>query len=117
MPYLAILEKLLRAVIGAQAALLLDPNGEVVVQAGVKDDRHRLIGAYQGIALGAAQRTTDRLEMGRIGQVSCRYDGGSVVLTPLKDGYYLIVSLATDASLALGLWHSAEARQALDAEL
>jgi predicted regulator of Ras-like GTPase activity (Roadblock/LC7/MglB family) len=117
LPYLAILERLLQAVAGAQAALLLDPSGEVVVQAGERDFRHRLIGAYQGIALGAAQRGAERAEVGRIGQVSCRYDQGTVVLTSLKDGYYLVVSLATGVSPASGQWHSAEARLALDAEL
>jgi predicted regulator of Ras-like GTPase activity (Roadblock/LC7/MglB family) len=49
-----------------------------------------LIGAYHGIALGAAQRAASRHEVGHIGQVTCRYDQGTVVLTLLKDGYYLV---------------------------
>jgi predicted regulator of Ras-like GTPase activity (Roadblock/LC7/MglB family) len=117
LPYLAILERLLRAVAGAQAALLLDPNGEVVVQTTGSDERHRLIGAYHGIALGAARRMVERHEVGRIGQITCRYDRGTVLLTLLKDGYYLVIALASGVSPAVGLWRSAEARVALDAEL
>ena len=50
----------------SQAALLLDAQGEVVVEAGARDERHRLIGAYQGIGLAMAQRTTARHAAGRI---------------------------------------------------
>src|SRR5262245_37097952 len=107
LPYLLILERLLAAVSGARAALLLDPNGEVVVEAGTKDVRHRLIGAYQGIALSTARRATASHDVGLIAQFCCRYAEGAVVLTALKDDYYLIVLLAPEASLAVGLWHSA----------
>jgi predicted regulator of Ras-like GTPase activity (Roadblock/LC7/MglB family) len=115
-PYLLILEQLLGAVAGVQAALLLDTQGEVVV-ATPADDRHRLIAAYQGIALLIAQRTSRRYAVGRIGHVLCRYSRGSVLLRPLKDGYYLLVSLTPEASLALATRHSAETARRLDAEL
>ena len=117
MPYLLILERLLRVLVGAHAALLLDAYGEVVVEAGAKDLRHRLIGAYQGIAFATARRAVERHEMGPIDQFCCRYDLGTIALTALKDDYYLIVSLAPEASLAVSLWHSARARDELNAEL
>ncbi len=112
-----VLQRLLQAVAGAQAALLLDPSGDVVVEAGVKDDRHRLIGAYQGIAFSAVQRTTARYEVGALHLIVCRYVWGSVILRPLKDGYYLIVSLTPSASLAAGVHHSARAQTSLNAEI
>jgi predicted regulator of Ras-like GTPase activity (Roadblock/LC7/MglB family) len=117
LPYLLILERLLRAVAGAHAALLLDAYGEVVVEAGAKDLRHRLIGAYQGIAFATARRAAERHEIGPIDQFCCRYTLGTIALTVLKDDYYLIVSLAPEASLAVSLWHSARARDELNAEL
>ena len=117
MPYLVILQKLIAAVAGAQAALLLDGQGEVVVEAGVKDDRHRLIAAYHGIALSTVQRTTGRYDVGALHLVLCRYAWGSVILRPLKEGYYLIVSLLPSASLAAGVHHSARAQQSLNAEI
>jgi predicted regulator of Ras-like GTPase activity (Roadblock/LC7/MglB family) len=116
-PYLVVLQKLLEAVAGAQAALLLDPQGEVVVEAGVRDDRHRLIAAYQGIALSTVQRTTERHGVGRLRLLVCRYAWGSVILRPLKDGYYLIVSLLPSANLGAGVHQSARAEQSLNAEI
>jgi len=41
MPYQRILDELLRSV-GGHAALLLDAEGEVAIQAGTLDQRHRL---------------------------------------------------------------------------
>ncbi len=83
----------------------------------MRDDRHRLIGAYQGIALSTAQRTTERSDVGALHLVVCRYKGGSVILRPLKDGYYLLVSLLPAASLAAGVHFSARAQQSLNAEI
>jgi predicted regulator of Ras-like GTPase activity (Roadblock/LC7/MglB family) len=117
LPYLAALERLLRAVAGAQAALLFDGVGEVVVEAGAKDYRHRLIGAYQGIGLAAAERTMKRYAAGGIRHILCRYARGTVILRPLKDGYYLVVSLSPEAVLAQGIRHSARAQEELDAAL
>jgi predicted regulator of Ras-like GTPase activity (Roadblock/LC7/MglB family) len=119
LPYLLILERLLRAVAGARAALLLDPNGEVVVDTGAKDlqHQHRLIGAYQGIALATARRALERHAVGRIDQLTCRYALGTVALTALKDDYYLVLALSPEASLGTGLYHSARAREELNAEL
>jgi predicted regulator of Ras-like GTPase activity (Roadblock/LC7/MglB family) len=116
-PYRVILQKLLAAVAGAQAALLLDAQGEVVVEAGVRDDRQRLVAAYHGIALSTMQRAAQRHEAGALHLVVCRYDSGNVILRPLKDGYYLIVSLAQAASVAAGVHHSARAQQSLNAEI
>lgn len=117
MPYLLLLERLLRAVAGSQAALLLDAQGEVVVEAGARDDRHRLIAAYQGIGLAAARRSTARFAAGRIGYMACRYAWGSVILRPLRDGYYLVFSLLPEASLAQAVRHSAATQADLDREL
>jgi predicted regulator of Ras-like GTPase activity (Roadblock/LC7/MglB family) len=117
MPYQALLNDLVGRLTGAQAALLLDDEGEVVVEAGARDERHRLIGAYQGIALGTARRILDRYQVGELGLVVCRYATSTVILRPLADGYYLVLALAPEASLAQGLRHSAESAERLRAEL
>jgi predicted regulator of Ras-like GTPase activity (Roadblock/LC7/MglB family) len=119
LPYLRLLEQLLASVPGALAALLLDPNGEVVVEAGPRldRDRHRLIGAYQGIALQTAQQATQRYEIGGIACLVCRYTSASLILRPLRDGYYLVVSLTPEANLGRGIHFSAATGVELDAEL
>jgi hypothetical protein len=55
--------------------------------------------------------------VGALRLLVCRYAWGSVILRPLKDGYYLIMSLAEAGSLAAGVHHSARAQQSLNAEI
>jgi predicted regulator of Ras-like GTPase activity (Roadblock/LC7/MglB family) len=116
-PYRRILEQLLTRIAGARTALLLDAQGEVVVGAGELDERQRLIGAYQGIALGMATRTAGRFDAGEVRSLVWRHDGGSVVLATLKDGYYIVVSLGPEALLAVAARHCEEVRSRLDEEI
>ena len=117
MPYRRILENLTAQVAGVRAALLLDSQGELVVGAGDLGERERLIGAYAGITLGMALRGAERHDAGRIDHVVWRHENGSVVICPLKDGYYLSVSLGADALAAAGVERAKEARGPLDEEI
>ena len=117
MPYRRILEELLALVPGSRTALLLDVQGEVVVGAGDMDERHRLIGAYQGIALGMATRTAVRFGTGLIQSLVWRHDGGAVVLSTLKDGYYLVLSLGAESLVPLASRHCETAREKLNREI
>jgi predicted regulator of Ras-like GTPase activity (Roadblock/LC7/MglB family) len=116
-PYKRILEALLARVAGARSALLLDAQGEVVVGAGALDERERLIGAYQGIALGMVSRAAERVGGGEVRSVVSRHSLGSVVLATLKDGYYLVVSLGPAALPAVAARHCEEARLRLNQEI
>jgi predicted regulator of Ras-like GTPase activity (Roadblock/LC7/MglB family) len=117
MPYRSLLEDLVRRVRGAQGALLLDATGEVVVEAGAKDDRHRLIGAYQGIALATAQRTSARYAIGSVAHIHCRYAWGHVILRPLRDGYYFVLSVAPHGNVGEAIYRSAGTQDRMNAEL
>jgi predicted regulator of Ras-like GTPase activity (Roadblock/LC7/MglB family) len=117
MPYRAILERLLRSVAGAEAALLLDAQGEVVVDAGRIERRHLLIAAYQGIALASARRTAAQHGAGGIQMIACRYAGGGIILCPLKDGYYFVLTTGPQVSLGVGLHRAQFARELLDKEI
>ena len=117
MPYKRILDALLGRVAGARSVLLLDAQGEVVVGAGELDERERLIGAYQGIALGMVSRAAERVGGGEVKTVVSRHASGTVVLTTLRDGYYLVVSLGPRALPALAARHCAEARNKLNQEI
>lgn len=102
---------------GAEGALLLDSEGEVVVQAGAGDFRHRLIGAYQGIALALARRIGTRYGVGAVESLTCRYSGAALVLRPLKDGYYFLLAIAPGGGLAEAVRRSENARRNIDQEL
>lgn len=117
MPFQRLLDGLASDVSGVQAALLLDSEGEVAFETGASDDRHRLIGAYQGIALQLARKTARRYAVGAIRYIVCRYEWGQVVLRPLDEGYYLLVSLAPEVGLANALHRSEELEERLNREL
>jgi predicted regulator of Ras-like GTPase activity (Roadblock/LC7/MglB family) len=107
MPYQSLLDGLVRAVAGARVALLLDETGELVLSAGRSDETQHLLGAYQGIALAALRRICARYQVGAVEYVLCRYEQGHVILRPLREGYYLVLSLPAEADVPLGLHHSA----------
>ena len=117
MPYKAILEDLVRSVDRVEGALLLDATGELVIASAGVAIRHRLIGAYQGIVLAQAQRLAVRHALGGVRYLLWRHDGGSVIVRPLKDGYFLVVNVAPDGDVARGLHRSAAAQERIDAEL
>jgi predicted regulator of Ras-like GTPase activity (Roadblock/LC7/MglB family) len=117
LPYKRILEALLARTAGARSALLLDAQGEVVVGAGDLDERERLIGAYQGIALGMVSRAAERVGGGEVKSVVSRHAGGTVVLATLKDGYYVVISLGPTALPAIAARRCEEARQKLNQEI
>ncbi len=108
---------MVRSVPDAEGALLLDSEGEVVVQAGAGDFRHRLIGAYQGIALAIARRIGTRHGTGAVKSLTCRYSGAALVLRPLKDGYYFVLAIAAGGDLADAVRRSESTRRRIDQEL
>jgi predicted regulator of Ras-like GTPase activity (Roadblock/LC7/MglB family) len=106
-----------RSVRQVQGALLLDGSGELVVAAGQAQERDRIIGAYQAVLVYQARRAADRHALGEVQALVFRHRGGSVVLRPLKDGYYLVLTFGPDANVARGLHHSATVQERLDREL
>jgi predicted regulator of Ras-like GTPase activity (Roadblock/LC7/MglB family) len=117
MPYQRLLDTLVGSVDGARSALLLDANGEVVVESGERHEKHRLIGAYQGIALARAREVKDRYSTGEIRHIICRYTDGQVVLRALREGYYLVLALTASANVGQALHRSAETEERMNAEL
>jgi predicted regulator of Ras-like GTPase activity (Roadblock/LC7/MglB family) len=117
LPYRGIIEALLARVPGARTALLLDVQGEVVVGAGDLGERQRLIGAYEGIALGIVSRTASRFNAGAVRSLVRRHEGGAIVVSTLKDGYYLVLSLGPAALVPAAVRRVEEARQTLEDEI
>jgi predicted regulator of Ras-like GTPase activity (Roadblock/LC7/MglB family) len=116
-PYRGILEALLAAVAGSRSVLLLDAQGELVVGAGELGESQRLIGAYQGIAVGVASRALARFDCGPLDSMVCRYERGTVILCTLKDDYYLVLSLSPESVLGVAKRHCEAAREKLNREI
>jgi predicted regulator of Ras-like GTPase activity (Roadblock/LC7/MglB family) len=116
-PYAAILEGLIRSIDRVEGALMLDGTGELVVAAGSAEVRHRLIGAYQGIVLSQVQRMALRHALGGVRYMLWRHGGGTVIVRPLKDGYYLVVSVGSGGDVPRGLHRSADVQARLNEAL
>jgi len=86
----------------------------VVAEAGAGDERHRLIAIYQGIVLSAARRALRHLVTGEIDYLVSRYDAGTVIVRPLRDGYYVVVSLRPGSDVRSGLRRSATAQDRMN---
>ena len=117
MPYQTILEDLVRSVDRVEGALLLDASGELVIASSGASVRHRLIGAYQGIVLAQAQRLAVRHALGDVRYLLWRHGGGTVIVRPLKDGYFLVASVAPEGDVARVVHRSAAVQDRLNAEL
>ena len=87
------------------------------MQAGAGDFRHRLVGAYQGIALAIARAIGGRHHLGAVESLTCRYSGAALVLRPLKDGYYFVLAIAPADGLADAVRRSESTRRRIDQEL
>lgn len=85
-----------------------------MAQAGTSDERHRLVGIYQGILLAAARRALHPLRSGDLRYVLTRYEAETLILRPLRDGYYVVVSLGPGADVARGVHHSATAQDRMN---
>jgi hypothetical protein len=99
---------------GATAALMLDATGERVAEAGALDERQRLVAIYQGIMLAGARRALRRLPAGEIEYVLTRYEEQTLILRPLRDGYYVVMTLGPGADVARGIRRSATAQDRMN---
>jgi predicted regulator of Ras-like GTPase activity (Roadblock/LC7/MglB family) len=95
----------------------MDATGEPVLGAGAGDDRDALLAAYQGIALARVRRFADRFGWGTLRYVVSRHQAGHVLLRPLRDGYYLVLTLGPDADVGRSVHVSALTQERMDQEL
>lgn len=116
-PYLTLLKQLLESVDGALAAGFADYEGETVELAGsLEDYPHRLHLAYQGIVLHKLQQAHNA-SAETPSRISLTCQKRSVVIQPLKSGYYLVLTLARGASLHRAEWHLERTAQELNPDL
>ena len=96
---------------------MLDSTGEVVAEAGTRDGRHRLVGVYQGIVLATARRALRPLRAGEIEYLLARYEAETLILRPLRDGYYVVFTLGPGADVPRGIRRSASAQERMNEAL
>jgi hypothetical protein len=117
MPYQSILKTLLENIDGAVGAGFVDYDGEVVQLTGQFEDfAHRIHLAYQGIFLENLKSFHEQ-HLGPPLSVVCVYQNLTLVIKPLKSGYFLVLTLAHGKQLAKALRAAEEAAAHLNLDL
>ncbi|MFQ5735626.1 MAG: roadblock/LC7 domain-containing protein [Thermodesulfobacteriota bacterium] len=108
----------LTAKAGANGAIMLDHDGELVASySGSTDLDMDLIGAHHGIILNIIRDASTRSAFKDVQSVSISTGKTRLAISTLKDGYYLV--LATGKALPVGkaLFESKKAVRRLEAEM
>lgn len=117
MPYQSILTTLLERIEGAVGAGFVDYDGEVVQLIGPFEDfAHRVHLAYQGIFLEKLKSIHQR-HLGVPLSLVCVYQNLTLVIKPLRSGYFLVLTLAHRKQLAKALRAADDAAAHLNLDL
>ena len=94
-----ILDDLVAAVQGAQAAIFLDDEGETISQSGDKNFDVQLIGAWKEIELDRIKDISKRHKLGEVQAVLFSLDQINELVVPVADEYCLLLLLSAYANI------------------
>lgn len=115
MPYTSVLKRLLERVEGAVGVGFVDHDGETIhLEGRLEDYAHRLHLAYLGIL---AQNLKEIHQEESLSWLISAYQRLTVVVKPLKNAYFLALTLEHRKDLYKALKHLEEAAQELNQEL
>lgn len=101
MPFKAILEELVRAVDGAEGAIVVESDGEAVQwYPESSPDLLRLRAAYVALSAQSCQESLANLKLKNIKPMLLQYQGASYLAADLGSGYFLILELNPAANIA-----------------
>ena len=101
MPFKAILEELVRAVDGAEGAIVVESDGEAVQWYPENSpDQLRLRAAYVALSAESCQESLKNLKLKNTKSILLQYQGASFLAADLGSGYFLILELNTKANIA-----------------
>ena len=92
-----ILDDLVAAGNGVQAAIFLDGEGETIAQSGERNFEVQLIGAWKEIQLDRIKDISNRLKLGEVHAVLYSLDQGKELVVPVEDEYCLVLLLSVYA--------------------
>jgi hypothetical protein len=117
MPYLPILRRLLESVDGALGAGFVDYDGETVQLVGQFEEyAHRVHLACQGIFLDRVKAVHQR-QLDPPSSLLCVYQGYTLIIKPLNNGYFLALTLAHRKALSKAFRAVEEAAMRLNLDL
>lgn len=94
-----ILNDLVAAVHGAQAAIFLDGEGETISQSGDRDFDVQLIGAWKELELDRTREISKRFKLGEVHAVLFSLEHVHEIVVPVGDEYCLLLLLSAYADI------------------
>lgn len=118
-PFTELLSDLVKNIDGAVGAAFIDSYGEAVqcISAAEDEDYVKLMGAYQGIALGTSRTIVSSLEGGEIDYCFTAYENASFLVKALENDYFLLLVLSPDANVGKGVYVMNGAADAFNREM
>ena len=118
-PFTQLLADLVKNVDGAVGAAFIDSYGEAVqcIARDDQDDYVKLMGAYQGIALGTSRTIASQLDAGEIDYCYTSYENASFLVKALDHDYFLMLVLAPDANVGKGIFDVRRVAEAFNREM
>jgi len=103
---------------GANGAIMLANDGEVVAAHAARDGLDiDLIGAHHGIILSIIKDASSRSDFKDILSVSITTDTNRLAISTLKEGYYMVLSIARAIPVGRALYESERAARLLEEEM
>ena len=99
--------------------MFLDHEGEAVVvsDSQIPSSDLQVIGAYSGIFLSTARRVCSEMEFGETDRLKVACGGSHLLITAMKEGYYLVLVLSHESHEGLAWRHLLAARDRLNEEI
>jgi predicted regulator of Ras-like GTPase activity (Roadblock/LC7/MglB family) len=118
-PFTELLSDLVSRVDGALGAAFIDSYGEAVqcVAADGDEDHVKLMGAYQGIALGTSRGITSQLEAGEVDYCFTAYENAAFLVKALDHDYFLMLILSPEANVGKGIYNIRRSADAFNREM
>ncbi|MEK6679934.1 MAG: roadblock/LC7 domain-containing protein [Nitrospirota bacterium] len=118
MSFQAILQPLIKDVEGAIGIIFVDADGEAVDHySRIPEYDMKLLGAYKSIIIKNIQETSDRLELGGIREIVIFLDEAVLILSPVAEGYFLLLFMQPESNLGKGIMKLKDAIKKVREEL
>jgi len=119
MPFRKILKNLVESMPGAIGAVFADYEGETVDFYSSNDEPYQLkvIGAHNCAILNLINKAQKKVRGGDVSTVTLKMDNFSIIITPVKQGYYLLVTLKNSSMMEKACYRIKKAVKALIDEM
>ena len=119
MPFKKIIRELVDSTPGATGAIFVDWEGEAVDQFTLDNDAHhiKVVGAHKGVILSLINDVGKATDDSRVDSVIMRMENYGVIMAPVKDGYFVAMTLKPDTSFSRARFGMEKAVEALRKEM